>query len=164
MKIPGPDHPITITAATTRWQALFHGHLIADSGDALVLQESTYPQVIYFPRKDVEMAFLNRTDHRTHCPYKGDACYFTIYRDGEVAENAVWSYEEPYDAMSAIAERVAFYPNHVEIRAVAGQPADRRAEIDDAVLHTDSGSGASQREHWAPNVEGPEADLEGGVR
>src|SRR5207237_1221095 len=90
MKIPGPDHPITITPATTRWQATFHGHLIADSGEAVVLQEANYPPVVYFPRKDVEMSFMARTPHTTHCPYKGDATYFTMTRDGEIVENALW--------------------------------------------------------------------------
>ena len=164
MKIPGPDHPITITPAATRWQAIFQGHLIADSAEAVVLREASYPPVVYFPRADVEMAYMGRTARSTHCPYKGDASYYTITRDGVVAENAVWTYETPFPAMAGIANRVAFYPNHVEVRAV-DQPAVSadRSEIDQAVLHTDSGSGASQREPWAPNVEGPEG-TEGGVR
>src|SRR4051812_18969275 len=117
MKTPGPDHPITVQPAPTRWRALFHGHLLADSGEALILQESNYPPAIYFPRKDVEMSFLTRTDHQTHCPYKGDANYFSIYRDGELAENAVWTYETPFPAMSAIGGYVAFYPDRVDLEA-----------------------------------------------
>jgi len=163
MKIPGPDHPITITPAATRWRAKFQGHVIADSADALVLQESTYPQVIYFPRKDVSMEYMARTNHATHCPYKGDASYYTLHMDGEIAENAVWTYETPFPAMAQIEERVAFYPNIVEIYAVDDAVVNPRhvdVDVDQAVLHTDSGSGRSQREHWAPNVTGPE----GGVR
>ena len=157
MKIPGPDHPITLTPATTRWQATFQGHLIADSTQAVVLREASYPPVVYFPRKDVEMAVMGRTARSTHCPYKGDASYYTIARDGVVAENAVWTYETPFPAMAGIANLVAFYPNHVEVRAVDEPVAARdRSEIDQAVLHTDSGSGASQQEHWAANVEGPD--------
>ena len=157
MKIPGPDHPITLTRAAARWRATFKGHLIADSAGAVVLQEANYPPVVYFPREDVEMAYLGRTAHATHCPYKGDASYYTINRDGVVAENAVWTYETPYPAMAQIEGLVAFYPNHVEVHAAdAPAVATNRSDIDQAVLHTDSGSGASQREHWAPNVEGPE--------
>ena len=102
MKIPGPDHPITITANPKRVRALFEGHEIADSGAALTLQEANYPPVQYFPRADVAMDFLGRTPRSTHCPYKGDAAYFTIARDGVVAENKVWTYEEPYEAVAAI--------------------------------------------------------------
>ena len=164
MKIPGPDHPITLTPATTRWRATVDGHLIADTAEAIVLQEANYPPVVYFPRKDVEMAYMGRTDHTTHCPYKGDASYYTITRDGQVMENAVWTYETPYPAMSQIQDMVAFYPNFVEVHAV-DDPKVRtpRSEIDEAILHTDSGAGASQRQHWPPNVEGPEG-VEGGVR
>ena len=94
MKTPGPDHSITITPAPTRWRAKFAGHVIADSADALILQESTYPPVVYFPRADVSMDFMRRTDRSTHCPYKGDASYFTLLMDGKFAENAGWSYEQ----------------------------------------------------------------------
>ncbi len=166
MKVPGPDHPITLTPATRRWRGKFAGHVIADSAEAIVLQEASYPPVVYFPRKDVSMEYMHRTDHHTHCPYKGDASYYTLQMDGNFAENGVWTYEQPYPAMAAIEGMVAFYPNQVEVYSVddaAVNPHHKdsdRSDIDAAVLHTDSGSGASQREHWPPNVEGPE----GGVR
>ena len=166
MKIPGPDHPITITPAKQRWRALFHGHIIADSAEALVLQEANYPLVVYFPRADVEMDYLVRTDHATHCPYKGDAAYYSLAVDGRTAENAVWTYESPFPAMGDIAGRVAFYPNHVEIYPVDDAAVNTRhkdVDVDAVVQHTDSGSGAAQREPWPPNVEGPET-WEGGVR
>jgi uncharacterized protein (DUF427 family) len=115
VKVAGPDHPIAIAPASGRVRALFQGHEIADSGDALVLREGSYPPVLYFPRKDVEMAVLARTDLDTYCPYKGHASYFTIRRDGVIAENAVWSYETPHPGMTAIAERLAFYPSAVTI-------------------------------------------------
>jgi uncharacterized protein (DUF427 family) len=165
MKIPGPDHPITIKAAAARWRALYAGHVIADSNAALVLQEAAYPQVIYFPREDVSMEYLSRTHHSTHCPYKGDASYYTILMDGHFAENAVWSYEDPFPAMSAIAGRLAFYPDRVEIYAVddaAVNPGHRNEAIDEAVQHTDAGDGRSQKPRWSPNVDGPQT--EGGVR
>lgn len=168
MKIPGPDHPITITPAGRRWRARYQDHVIADSGNALVLQEASYPPVVYFPREDVSMAFLTHTAHATHCPYKGDASYYTLQMDGHFAENAIWTYEEPYPAMAEIAGRLAFYTNKVEVyspddaeaahEAVDAPPVQAAPSVDDVVLHTDSGSGASQREHWPPNVSVPRAD------
>lgn len=165
MKIPGPDHPITIAAAPRRWRARFQGHVIADSAGALVLREANYPPVVYFPREDVSMDYLSRTTHATHCPYKGDASYYTILMDGHFAENGVWTYETPYPAMSAIANYLAFYPNQVELYEVddaAVNPHHVDEEIDQIVQHTDAGGGAPQREHWEPNVSTP--GLEGGVR
>ena len=149
MKLPGPDHPITIAASPKRVRVLYEGHLIADSPRALVLREASYRPAHYIPREDVAMAFLNRTTHSTHCPYKGEASYFSIVRDGRLAENAVWSYEDPYPAMTAIKGHLAFYPNQVKIEEV-DMPAEN---IRDIVEHTDSGSGSSQLEHWPPNVE-----------
>lgn len=152
MKVPGPDHPITIAAAPRRVEALFEGHIIADSAEALLLKEAGYKAVYYFPRKDVGMAFLNRTDRHTTCPYKGEASYFTIVRDGRFAENAVWTYEDPYPAVELIRDHVAFYPNMVEMHEI-----DRgvRIPIAEVVEHTDSGSGASQLDHWPSNVSEP---------
>ena len=114
MLTPGPDHPITIAPAGQRWRVLFQGHVIADSGDALVLKEANYAPVVYFPREDVDMAYMSRTDRSTHCPYKGDASYYTLLMDGRFAENAVWSYEDPYPAMEQIRGRLAFYPDKVD--------------------------------------------------
>ena len=152
MKLPGPDHPITITTGRRRIRALFEGHLIADSANAVSLKEAGYKPVYYFPREDVAMDDLAATAHHTHCPYKGDASYFTIARDGRVAENAVWSYEDPYPAVEAIRGRVAFYPNMVEIHELDDLSDAAVAEI---VEHTDSGSGQSQLDHWPTNVTEP---------
>jgi uncharacterized protein (DUF427 family) len=153
MKLPGPDHPITIAANPKRVQVLFHGHLIAETDRALTLKESTYPAVQYIPRDDAAMMYLTRTEHGSHCPYKGDASYYSIARDGTVAENAVWSYEAPYPAMDQIRGYLAFYPNQVEI--VETDDTVSPEAIRDIVEHTDSGSGSSQRDHWAANVDGP---------
>ena len=114
MKEPGPDHPITIAANGKRVRVTFAGKVIADTKRALTLREASYPAVQYIPRADVDMAALKATAHHTHCPYKGDASYFTISVDGKSADNAVWSYEEPYPAMAEIKEHVAFYPNRVD--------------------------------------------------
>jgi len=115
-KIPDPNHPITISPSRNRVRVRFGGEVIADTSDALDLKESTYPVVHYIPRSAVEMNRLVKTDHSTHCPYKGDASYFSILaKDGTRIENAVWSYETPFAAMKEIAGYLAFYRNKVEI-------------------------------------------------
>ena len=114
MKIPGPDHPITVTAAPRRVRVIFQGHTIVDSDNALVLKEAAYKPVYYFPREDVSMEYLARTDHSTHCPYKGDASYFTLAMDGRIEENAVWSYEHPFEHMGIIEGLLAFYPDRID--------------------------------------------------
>ena len=115
---------LKFAAAPGRVRALFEGHEIADSANAVVLREGDYAPVVYFPREDVEMLVLRRTDHSSHCPFKGDASYFTIYRDAKVIENAAWSYEDPIEMSSLIKDHIAFYPQHVEIEmeAAAGAP------------------------------------------
>jgi len=118
MTTPGPDHPITIEPAAKRWRARFAGHVIADTGEALILHEAGHPPRVYFPRADVSMDYMSRTEATTHCPYKGDAAYYTVLMDGQFAENAVWTYEHPFPAMDAIAGRLAFYPEMVEIYEV----------------------------------------------
>ena len=90
------------------------GRIVADTRDALTLREASYPPVQYIPRKDVDMALLARTEHTTYCPYKGDCAYFTIPSGGKRAVNAVWSYEAPYEAVRAIRDHVAFYPDRVD--------------------------------------------------
>jgi uncharacterized protein (DUF427 family) len=154
IKVPGPDHPITLTMARARVRALFQGHEIADSENAILLKEADYRPVWYFPRADVAMDFFGRTDRDTHCPYKGHASYYTVRRDGVVAENAAWSYEDPYPAMAAIQGHIAFYPNVVEVHQTTDE-ASAGASPDAAILHTDSGAGFSQDAHWRPTTEEP---------
>ena len=178
------DHPITCAKEPGRVQVLFEGHSIAASDDVVVLREAGHEPVRYFPREHVAMAFLRKTDKVTHCPYKGDASYYTIMRDRQIIENAIWSYESPLPGVSQIAGRLAFYPEHFDFQAGAqsasdteardhGRPeaanaGDRgveterslastdRTSVDEVVKHTDSGSGASQAEHWDANVSMPE--------
>jgi uncharacterized protein (DUF427 family) len=152
MKVPGPDHPITIAAKDARVQVTYNGHVIVDSRRALVLKEASYKPVLYFPREDADMAFFTRTDHTTYCPYKGEAHYFTLLMDGRFADNAVWTYEDPYPAMGEIKDLIAFYPNQVDIHELSE---DDENVVREAVLHTDDGAGASQREHWAPTARNP---------
>jgi uncharacterized protein (DUF427 family) len=113
-KIPGPDHPIAIQPSLDRVEVAFAGRTVAASANALTLREARYPPVQYIPKSDVRMELLTPTAHKTHCPYKGDASYFSIKVDDRTAENAVWCYEQPYDAVSEIAGHVAFYPDRVD--------------------------------------------------
>jgi uncharacterized protein (DUF427 family) len=114
MKLPGPDHPITIAPNVKRVRVTFAGKIIADSTRALTMRETSYQPMHYIPRADADMSLLTPSAHTTHCPYKGDASYFTIQADGRSAENAVWSYEQPFPAMAEIEGHLAFYPNRVD--------------------------------------------------
>ena len=113
---PDDNHPITITPNNDRVVVTLGERTVADTTSALTLQESTYPAVQYVPLSDVDPAVLERTDHATYCPYKGDASYYSLVADGETHDNAVWTYETPYDAVAPIAGHVAFYPNVVDVR------------------------------------------------
>ena len=114
MKEPGPDHPITITQNPNRIRVMLGGFIVAETTQALTLQEANYPPVQYIPREDVHMDLLDSTDHRTHCPYKGQASYFTVNGGGLVRENAAWSYEAPFPSVTAIKEHLAFYPEKMD--------------------------------------------------
>jgi len=114
MRMPGPDHPITIAPNPKRVRVTLGGKVVADTTRALTLREASLPPVHYIPREDADMALLTRTEHVTHCPYKGNASYFTVSATGRTAENAVWSYEQPFPAMAEIAERLAFYPERMD--------------------------------------------------
>jgi uncharacterized protein (DUF427 family) len=122
VKIPGPDHPISIERNPSRVIVTVAGKVIADTKDALTLREANYAPVFYIPRQDVDMTLLERTDHATYCPYKGDCSYFSIPSGGERAVNAVWTYEKAYEAVSEIRGRLAFYPDRVD--SIEAQPAD----------------------------------------
>jgi uncharacterized protein (DUF427 family) len=115
VKIPGADHPITVEPAATRLRVTAGGTTIADTRAALSLRESTYPPVYYVPREDADLSQLERTDHSTYCPYKGDASYYSITPAGDDGTNAVWTYETPHDAVTPIKEHLAFYPDRVTI-------------------------------------------------
>jgi uncharacterized protein (DUF427 family) len=121
VKIPGPDHPITVTPARGRVTVIAAGRTIADTRDALILKEAAYPPVYYIPRKDVDMARLQRTTHQTYCPYKGECNYYSIPLGGERSVNAVWTYEAPYAAVAEIKDHLAFYPDSVD--AIEERPA-----------------------------------------
>jgi uncharacterized protein (DUF427 family) len=114
IKVPGPDHPITIEPNAARVRVSVAGRVIADTSDALTLREASYPAVQYIPREDVDMSLLQRTDHGTYCPYKGDCAYYSISVGGERSTNAVWTYEAPFAAVAEIKGHLAFYPNRVD--------------------------------------------------
>ena len=114
MKISDASHPITITPATQRVRVTHGGRVIADTRRALALKEASYPVVHYIPREDVDMSILSRTDHATHCPYKGNAAYYSIEADGRASANAIWTYETPFPAVGGIAGHLAFYPQRVD--------------------------------------------------
>ena len=114
IRVPGPDHPITIERNPVRVVVSVAGRVIADTRDALTLRESTYSPVQYIPLKDVDMSLLEATDHSTYCPYKGDCTYYSIAAGGERSVNAVWTYESPYAAVAEIKDHLAFYPSRVD--------------------------------------------------
>jgi uncharacterized protein (DUF427 family) len=113
VKIPGPDHPITISPAEGKVRVSVAGRIVAESKRALRLEEKGYPAVYYLPRSDADMSSLVRTEHYTYCPYKGDCAYYSIPIGGAKSENAVWTYEKPHEAVAKIKEYLAFYPSRV---------------------------------------------------
>jgi uncharacterized protein (DUF427 family) len=114
MKQPGPDHPITIEPNPHRVRVLVGGVIVAETTRALTLKEARLPPVQYIPRQDAQMDLFERTEHKSHCPYKGDAAYYSLRVDGRAAPDAVWTYESPYPAVAAIKDHLAFYPDRVD--------------------------------------------------
>jgi uncharacterized protein (DUF427 family) len=114
IKIPGPDHPITVSPVEGKVRVTVVGRVVAESTQALRLEEKGYPPVYYLPSGDADMSLLVRTTHYTYCPYKGDCTYYSIPIGGAKSEYAVWTYENPYKAMASIKEHLAFYPSRVD--------------------------------------------------
>ena len=112
---PTAEHPITINPTGKRVVVRVNGDIVADTTEALQLQESTYPAVQYIPYKDVVANVLTRTDTSTYCPFKGDAAYYSVTAGGGTVEDAIWFYEEPYPAVAQIVDHVAFYPDKADI-------------------------------------------------
>lgn len=111
---PSAEHPITVAPNPARVVVTVGGKVVADSANALTLREASYPPAHYIPRADVDFALLERTEHSTYCPFKGDASYYSIRTGDGLAENAVWTYEAPHDAVAEIKDHVAFYPTKVD--------------------------------------------------
>jgi uncharacterized protein (DUF427 family) len=114
MKTPDAAHPLAIAPAGHRVRITHAGRVIADTRRALALKEAAYPVMHYIPREDVDMSALSRTDHTTHCPHKGDAVYYSIVVGDRVSDNAIWTYEAPFDAVREIAGHLAFYSQRVD--------------------------------------------------
>lgn len=122
MKIPDESHPIAIRPGDERVLIEVGGRTVADSSKVLVLREASYPPVHYVPLDDVDRALLRRSSTTSHCPYKGDASYYSIVLpDGGEVTDAVWTYEHPYPAVAEIAGYVAFYPDRVEITSESAE-------------------------------------------
>lgn len=117
VKVPGPDHPITIEPHEGRVVVSAGERVIADSENALELREASYPAVFYVPFDDVDGEALKRSETTSWCPYKGTASYFTVQTDDDTLADVVWSYEKPHDAVAEIRGHVAFYPDRVSIES-----------------------------------------------
>lgn len=115
VRIPGPDHPITIEPNSGRVIVSAGGRVVADTRRALTLREASYAPVQYIPLEDVERELLAPSDHETYCPFKGEASYYSIPSAGGRGLNAVWEYREPYEAVAQIRGHVAFYADRVEV-------------------------------------------------
>jgi uncharacterized protein (DUF427 family) len=108
------DHPITIAPNPNRIRVVLGGTIVAETTRALTLKEGSYPPVFYIPREDVQLDLFDRTERRSHCPYKGDASYYTVTGGGLERRDAAWSYEAPLPVAREIAGHMAFYPNKVD--------------------------------------------------
>jgi uncharacterized protein (DUF427 family) len=109
-----PDRIMEYTPVGKRVRVIFDGEVIGDTQAAIALQEADYPVGYYIPRSDVRMDLMRRTDHSSHCPFKGDASYWTLETSGKSAENAVWSYETPFDEAEVINGYLSFYGSKVD--------------------------------------------------
>jgi uncharacterized protein (DUF427 family) len=117
---PTADHPITVEPTGKHVTVRVNGEVIAESDNALTLQESTYPAVQYIPLADVVETALTSSDTTTYCPYKGDASYYHVTTTaGETVEDAIWTYERPYPAVGDIVGHVAFYPDKADVSVAA---------------------------------------------
>ena len=113
-----PEHTVDVESASGRVRVTRGGLVLADSDRALILREASYPPVAYLPREHISLEAMEPETRITHCPFKGDASYFTITGGGEPVAGGAWSYEAPYDEVADIAGHVAFYPEHVSIEGV----------------------------------------------
>jgi uncharacterized protein (DUF427 family) len=114
--LPSDEHPITVEPTGSRVVVRVGGKVVADSRNALTLQESTYPAVQYIPMADVDQSVLRPTETSTYCPFKGDASYYSVETpDGQTVDDVIWTYEKPHPAMAEIAGHVAFYADRADI-------------------------------------------------
>lgn len=115
-----PDKVITIEPYAGTVIVRAGDTVIASSANAKVLTEAPYPAAFYIPFTDIDFGRLESTDHSTHCPYKGDASYWSVLPAGETGQNAMWAYKQPFDEMAEIRDHGAFYASKVTIEATPG--------------------------------------------
>ncbi|WP_353194646.1 DUF427 domain-containing protein [Pusillimonas noertemannii] len=108
------DHPIVIHRHRARVTVRVGSQIVADTCKALTVHEATLPLALYIPREDVNMALLERSIHRTHCPYKGDAHYYSTFADGTWLDNVAWTYETPLPQVAQIKGHLSFYPDRID--------------------------------------------------
>ena len=108
------NHKVELTKSEKHVRVIFNGEVVADSRRAIIVDESGYRPVYYFPREDARMNYMQRSDQHTYCPFKGEASYYTIAVEERKEENAVWTYEEPYDEVVELKSYLAFYANRVD--------------------------------------------------
>jgi uncharacterized protein (DUF427 family) len=113
--IPGPDHPITVETSPAHVVVKVGDSVIADSSNALTLREASYPPIYYVPLADLDSELLESSDTTSYCPYKGEASYYSVRTGDGIVDDAIWFYDEPYDAVAEIAGHVAFYADRVQI-------------------------------------------------
>ena len=118
MRTPGPDHPISVALHPHRIEVHLNGQVLVSTEKALAVQEADYPVVLYLPREDTDMRFLERTATTSVCPFKGETSYFSLVVNGETKKDAVWTYETPYPAVAPIKDHLAFSPDEVELREI----------------------------------------------
>ena len=109
-----PDYRVDLEPSPERRRVTFGGEVVADSERALIVRETKHDPVVYFPREDVRLEHFERTEHRTFCPFKGDASYWTLRAGGAASENTAWSYESPFPEVAGLKDYVAFYADRVD--------------------------------------------------
>jgi uncharacterized protein (DUF427 family) len=115
-----PDHKVDLIKSDKHVLVIFNGEVVADSERTIIVDESGHSIVYYFPRSDVRMDYMQRTNHHTYCPFKGEASYYTLTVRDKKEENAVWTYEEPYDEVRELKDYIAFYADRVDKIEIMG--------------------------------------------
>jgi uncharacterized protein (DUF427 family) len=110
-----PEYRVDLVRDGRHARATVAGEIVAESDDVITVKETGHNAVYYFPRQNVRMDLLQRTDRHSHCPFKGEASYFSVGAAKAKADNAAWSYEQPYDEVHPLKDRIAFYADKVTV-------------------------------------------------
>ena len=144
---------IAIRAGAGRWRALYQGHVIADSVDALIVEQADNGPAVYFPTQDVATEYMTPNGRKSFAAGLGETTFYTLLMDGEFAENAAWTCAAPGDDAELLSDRLAFDPRLVEVYQVDDRrvdPETHRFSVDEVVRHTDAGDGHAQAAPWSP--------------